>query len=224
MVINLPRRYRFTMTPFLSGARLLSHQTFRELFGAETIHADEGLAVKRLTLLFTDLRGSTALYDRIGDIKAFELVRTHFGYLRECIADNEGALVKTIGDAVMASFVDPADALRAALAMRERIAHFNREAGGNLIGLKIGMHAGACLAVTLNERLDYFGQTVNIAARVQGLADAGEIVLTDEVLVAPGASALLDELGVAAEAARLKGVVGDIRVHRIAASPTCRGD
>jgi class 3 adenylate cyclase len=158
------------MTPFLSGAQLLSNQTFRELFGTETITSGEGLAVKRLTLLFTDLRGSTALYDRIGDMKAFELVRLHFGYLRECISRNSGALVKTIGDAVMASFVDPRDALRAALDMRARIAQFNADAGSDLIGLKIGLHAGACLAVTLNDRLDYFGQTVNIAARVDARA------------------------------------------------------
>ena len=52
----------------------------------ETIVAGEGLAVKRLALLFTDLKGSTALYDRIGDMKAFDLVRQHFGYLRDCIA------------------------------------------------------------------------------------------------------------------------------------------
>ena len=151
MITNLPDHYGLTMTPFLSGAQLLSNQTFRELFGAETITSGEGLAVKRLTLLFTDLKGSTALYDRIGDMKAFDLVRRHFGYLRECISRNSGALVKTIGDAVMASFVDPRDALRAALEMRARIARFNAGAGRDLIGLKIGLHAGACLAVTLND-------------------------------------------------------------------------
>ncbi len=93
--------------PFLSGAEALSNQTFLDLFDSETIVAGEGLTVRRLALLFTDLQGSTALYDRIGDMKAFDLVRLHFGHLRECIARNSGALVKTIGDAVMASFVDP---------------------------------------------------------------------------------------------------------------------
>ena len=58
--------------------------------------AGEGLAVKRLALLFTDLKASTALYERIGDLKAFDLVRLHFDYLRESIAVNSGALVKTI--------------------------------------------------------------------------------------------------------------------------------
>ncbi len=117
------------MRPFLSGAEVLSNQTFLDLFATETIVAGEGLAVRRLALLFTDLQGSTALYERIGDMKAFDLVRLHFGYLRECISRNSGALVKTIGDAVMASFVDPLDALRAALDMRAQIARFNAEAG-----------------------------------------------------------------------------------------------
>ena len=120
MITDLPDHYALTMTPFLSGTQLLSNQTFRELFGAETITSGEGLAIKRLTLLFTDLKGSTALYDSVGDMKAFDLVRRHFGYLQECIARNSGALVKTIGDAVMATFVDPRDGLRAALEMRAR--------------------------------------------------------------------------------------------------------
>ena len=215
MIISLPGDYEVKMQPFLSGAELLSNQTFLDLFDSETIVAGEGLAVRRLALLFTDLRGSTALYDRIGDMKAFDLVRLHFGYLRECIARNSGALVKTIGDAVMASFVDPLDALRAALAMRARIARFNAEAESDLIGLKIGLHAGACLAVTLNDRLDYFGQTVNIAARVQALAGAGEIVITDDVLSLSGAAELVDDFELERSAVQLKGIAGDVAVHRL---------
>jgi hypothetical protein len=156
LVVNLPGDYEWKMKPFLSGAQLLSNQTFLDLFESETIVAAEGLAVKRLGLLFTDIQGSTALYDRIGDMKAFDLVRLHFGYLRDSISQNSGALVKTIGDAVMASFHDPLDALRAALDMHAQIARFNAEAGRDLIGLKVGVHVGTCLAVTLNGRLDCF--------------------------------------------------------------------
>lgn len=213
MITSLPDHYALTMTSFLSGAQLLSNQTFRELFAEETIPAGEGLAVKRVALLFTDLRGSTALYERIGDLKAFELVRLHFGHLRQSIARNRGALIKTIGDAVMACFVDPLDALRAALDMRARIAAFNAEAGGELIGLKIGLNAGACLAVTLNERLDYFGQTVNVAARVQALADANEIVVTDDVITLPGAAELVKGLRTTSSGVELKGVAESVRVH-----------
>jgi class 3 adenylate cyclase len=219
LITSLPGHYEVTMLPFLSGAEVLSNQTFLDLFSKETIVAGEGLAVKRLALLFTDLQGSTALYERIGDMKAFDLVRQHFGYLGECITRNSGALVKTIGDAVMASFVDPLDALRAALEMRAEIARFNAEAGDNLIGLKVGLHAGACLAVTLNDRLDYFGQTVNIAARVQALSAADEIVITADVLCLPGAAELVADLPIELTVVQLKGVAGEVRVHRVGAVP-----
>jgi class 3 adenylate cyclase len=215
LVTNLPGDYMWTMKPFLSGARLLSNQTFLDLFESETIVASEGLAVKRLALLFTDIQGSTALYDRIGDMKAFDLVRLHFGYLRDSISRNSGALVKTIGDAVMASFHHPLDALRAALDMHAQIARFNEEAGDDLIGLKVGVHVGTCLAVTLNGRLDYFGQAVNLAARVQALSDANEIYLTDEMLSISGAQELLAEFATEARSVQLKGVQGDVRVHRV---------
>ncbi|MBD0347668.1 MAG: hypothetical protein ICV59_00825 [Thermoleophilia bacterium] len=219
LIVSLPEHFEVRMQPFLSGAEVLSNQTFLDLFAAETIVAGEGLAVKRLALLFTDLQGSTALYERIGDMRAFDLVRQHFGYLRKCITRNAGALVKTIGDAVMASFVDPLDALRAALEMRAEIARFNAEAGGDLIGLKVGLHAGACLAVTLNDRLDYFGQTVNIAARVQALSGADEIVITDDVLSLSGAAELVANLQIESHAVQLKGIAGEVRVHRVRGTP-----
>jgi class 3 adenylate cyclase len=215
LVLNFPDDYEWTRKPFLSGAQLLSNQTFLDLFESETIVAAEGLAVKRLALLFTDIQGSTALYDRIGDMKAFDLVRVHFGYLRDSISGNSGALVKTIGDAVMASFHDPLDALRAALDMHAQIARFNSDAGDDLIGLKVGVHVGTCLAVTLNGRLDYFGQAVNLAARVQALSDANEIYLTDEMLSIPGAEELLAPFATEALSVQLKGVQGDVRVHRV---------
>jgi class 3 adenylate cyclase len=148
-------------------------------------------------------------------MRAFDLVRLHFGYLRECILRNSGALVKTIGDAVMASFVEPLDGLRAALEMRTQIAQFNAEAGSDLIGLKIGLHAGACLAVTLNDRLDYFGQTVNIASRVQALAVADEIVVTDDVLSLPGAAELVAALEIESGDVDVKGIAEKVHVHHL---------
>ena len=71
------------------------------------------------------------------------------------------------------------------------------------------------LAVTLNDRLDYFGQTVNIAARVQALSGANEIVVTDDVLSLPGAAELVAGLEIESSAAQVKGIAGDIAVHRL---------
>ena len=73
----------------------------------ETIKVDGGIGVKDITILFTDLKGSTALYERIGDLKAFSLVHRHFDSLEQVINNHNGAIVKTIGDAVMATFLNP---------------------------------------------------------------------------------------------------------------------
>ena len=83
--------------------------------------------------------------------------------------------------------------------------------------MKIGLHTGACLAVTLNDRPDFFGQTVNIAARVQGLAGAGEIVATDDALAFGGAAELIADLSVETSVVRLKGVASEVAVHRLLA-------
>lgn len=123
--------------------------------------------------------------------------------------------MKTIGDAVMASFHDPLDALRAAVDMHAQITRFNAEIGDDLIGLKVGVHVGTCLAVTLNGRLDYFGQAVNVASRVEALSDANEIYVTDEMLSIPGAEELLTGFDTEARSVELKGVQGPVRVHRV---------
>jgi class 3 adenylate cyclase len=202
-----------TFAPFLSGKRLLTSQTFRELFRSEVIQASEGIGVREITLLFTDLKGSTALYDRIGDLNAFALVQQHFERLQDVTVRHDGTIIKTIGDAVMAAFLTPRDAVRAAIAMRREIAEFNRDKPDRELILKIGLHAGAAIAVTLNDRLDYFGQTVNIAARVQSLADSDEIYLSDDVFRAEGVQNLLSDLPVSKQLATLKGIREDFSVY-----------
>jgi class 3 adenylate cyclase len=185
--------------PFLTAKRLLTNQTFRDIYRTDTIDADQRLKITSLTFLFTDLRGSTALYNRVGDLVAFDLVRAHFRVLNEIVAAEAGAVVKTIGDAVMATFPAPDRAVAAALRMREAMRAFNAEHGQEDLLLKIGIHEGPCLAVVLNERQDYFGQTVNIAARVQGLAESQAIYTTRSVVDHPGTVRLLRENGVAPE-------------------------
>lgn len=201
--------------PHLSGSRLLATQTFRDFFRAEIIRATEGIAVREITLLFTDLKGSTALYERIGDLNAYMLVQRHFEELQAVTVKHNGAVTKTIGDAVMAAFLNPADAVRAALEMREAIEQLNTDRAQRDFVLKIGLHRGAAIAVTLNERLDYFGQTVNIAARVQNLAGGDEIWLTEEVHAALGVDAILSSRAVQRSSAELKGVAGAVPVYRV---------
>jgi class 3 adenylate cyclase len=202
------------LEPMVTGAMLLTNQTFRRLFRAETVTDAEGIGVRDVTVLFTDLKSSTALYERIGDLKAFSLVQQHFDRLAAVIQANAGAIVKTIGDAVMAAFQRPVDAVRAALEMQAQIDAFNREHGERNVVLKIGIHRGPSIAVTLNDSLDYFGHTVNVAARVQGLADADEIFVTDDVYRADGVSALLSR--VESHDAQLRGIQKHVRVHKAA--------
>ena len=155
------------------------------------------------------------MYERLGDLNAYALVRQHFALLDGIAQRHSGAVVKTIGDAVMAAFARPVDALAAALDILADIERFNREHGAPAIILKIGAHCGPSIAVTLNDNLDYFGQTVNVAARVQSLAEAGEICISEALRTAPGVEQLLTGRRVTAFDAPLRGVEGNARVYRI---------
>jgi class 3 adenylate cyclase len=210
-----PQKIEFD--PFLSAKRTLSTQTFRQLFRSELVSKEEALTVNDLTFLFTDLKGSTSMYDEIGDATAYNLVRLHFDVLARAVAENSGAIVKTIGDAVMATFIDPTDAVKASLAMFEELEQLNDTISARL-ELKVGVHRGHTIAVTLNDRVDYFGQTVNIAARTQQLAVAGEIYVTSDVYETPGVSALLDDYEVSNTTGAMAGVAEEIPLLRILAT------
>ena len=203
--------------PFLTAKRLLTNQVFRDLYGTDTIDVEQRLKITSLTFLFTDLKGSTELYERVGDLAAFDLVRAHFRVLNEIVAAEAGAVVKTIGDAVMATFPTPDRAISAALQMREAMRRLNDSRNGEDLLLKIGIHEGPCLAVVLNDRQDYFGQTVNIAARVQALADSRSILATQAVVVYPQTSNLLKTRGLEpmAETRSLRGITERVPVYEI---------
>jgi class 3 adenylate cyclase len=201
--------------PYLTGKHLLTSQTFKSLFRSEVVGGAEGIAIRDIALLFTDIKGSTALYQRIGDLNAFQLVQQHFDQLREATVRHGGAVVKTIGDAVMAAYPDAARAVRAALDMRGAIERFNQSQPERPVSLKIGIHHGAAIAVTLNDELDYFGQTVNIASRVQEMADAAEIWVTDEVWRYPGVEALLARYPVEPRDVRFHNIERPVTVLRI---------
>ncbi len=201
--------------PYLTGKHLLTSQTFRSLFRSEVVGGAQGLAIRDIALLFTDIRGSTALYQRIGDLNAFQLVQQHFDLLRETTVRHDGAIVKTIGDAVMAAYPDATQAVAAALDMRGAIERFNEGQPERPVSLKIGIHHGAAIAVTLNDELDYFGQTVNIASRVQEMADAAEIWVTEAVWSYPGVQTLLEPYPAEPRPAEFRGIDQPMTVVRI---------
>jgi len=204
-----PVRFR----PFLTGKWLLTSQTFRDLFRVETVTEDEKLKVRDITFLFTDLKDSTTLYESVGDPEAYWLVRQHFQLLTRIVAEHHGAVIKTMGDAIMAAFPQPLTGTRAALAMQHAIARFNERATTHLV-LKIGLHRGPSILVSQNDRIDYFGQTVNIAARVQGQAQANELVLSEAVYTAPGVAEALQMRVVTPSFAQLRGLTAEMTLYR----------
>ena len=196
---------------------------FRRLFSSELLKRGTPLKVSRACILFSDLTGSTALYTHVGDAAAFRLVDDHFDVMRRAIAAHDGVLVKTMGDAVMAAFTDARQCAAAAVRALAAFEEFRaaREHGAR-VAIKLGMFEGACYVVSANDRLDYFGQTVNVASRVQHLADAGQIVLAratyeslgDELAV-PGARGRRVHLVERLEA-RVKGIDAPLALVRLA--------
>jgi len=175
-----------------TAAEVTALQVFRDLFAAEALRPGEQISVGTLTVLFTDLKNSTRMYREIGDATAFGHVMNHFDVLKEVIAQHDGALVKTIGDAVMAVFRQPSAALQAMLHAQSRLADTTNK---QPLNLKAGVHVGPCIAVTLNERLDYFGSTVNMAARLEGQSTGQDIVISSTVYDDPEVQSFLRQPG-----------------------------
>jgi class 3 adenylate cyclase len=202
---------------FFTAKHLLSNQTFRDVYRTDTLAIDQKLAISNLTILFTDLKSSTELYERVGDLTAYDLVQKHFRVLADVVRAEGGAIVKTIGDAIMATFPTPDRGMGAALGMRDAMTRFNGETQADDLLIKIGIHAGPCLAVMLNDRLDYFGSTVNIAARVQGLAEPHGVLTTDPIVGHGGVRAMLASRGLAAspQKAQLKGIADEYTVYEV---------
>lgn len=200
------------------GQNLLLLPDFQKLFPQERLLPDESLEVARAALVFTDLAGSTALYAARGDPRAYHLVRLHFDELFAVADKHNGTVVKNIGDAIMAAFQTPAEALRAALDMQTAIAALNQReqlTADEALILKVGLHSGPCLSVTLNDRPDYFGTTVNIAARVQGVSRGGDVVFTAAIRNDDEAGKLLAGKTIEDDCVILKGIEGEITVHRL---------
>jgi adenylate cyclase len=164
------------------AAEVTTMQEFRDLFSSEALAPGQQLEIRHIALVFSDLKGSTRLYEEIGDAAAYSRVNRHFDFIQRSVADADGAIVKTMGDGVMCAFPRLDAALQAALRMQERVASWCREEGIEppLI-LKLGVHAGPVIAMTANDRLDYFGRTVNVAARLGEQSRGQDVVLLREV-------------------------------------------
>lgn len=166
--------------PMTNGLDLLLVPSFRRLFADEAPAENESLRIKRVMIFFSDLQSSTAIYSELGDPKAYRIVRSHFDVLSRVIERNRGAIIKTIGDSVMATFATESEAVQAGLEAQKAL-NENAQMIGDKLVLKVGIHAGTCLAVNLNDRLDFFGAAINTAARLLGASHGGDIVISEEV-------------------------------------------
>jgi len=185
---------RYNQYPWVTAAQVASCQIFRDLFATELISEDESFGVQNIVFMFTDIKGSTELYEQLGDSQAYYLVKKHFKILTDKIRRHNGAIVKTIGDAVMATFTVSTDAIQAILAAQQAFDEFNaQEHTRDNIIIKVGAHRGPCIAVTSNDRLDYFGRTVNLAARIQGLSAGQDIVLSQTLYDEPAVRHLISQ-------------------------------
>ncbi len=167
-----------------TAAQVTAMQEFRDLFASDVLAPGKEMAIRSLAILFTDVVGSTEMYRTNGDAPAFRTVSDHFDAIRGVIAPRGGAIVKTIGDAVMAVFDDPASCVDAALRLNGAVAHLR--CGATPLLLRVGLHVGPCVVMRANDRLDYFGTTVNLAARLEATASAGEIAMSESDAERPG--------------------------------------
>jgi len=171
---------------YTSATRVIHHPIFNALFQENqvvSVQKNIFLSISHVVLVFTDIVDSTKLYASLGDGHAFRLVRKHFQVLFGAFTRNGGRVVKTIGDAVMASFTTGKAALHAvseAMILMPTIGR--RPDNQNFVEIRVGIHSGQATVVPLNGVNDYFGQTANIAARVQSAAKASECFVTETVL------------------------------------------
>jgi class 3 adenylate cyclase len=166
-----------------------------------------------VTILFSDIKGSTAYFEKHGDIKGMAMVERHNDLLFPCVRSNRGRIVKTIGDAIMALFDDPVHAVTAAADMQKALASDNsgRDAGEKIL-VRIGVHTGLGL---LRDN-DVFGDVVNSAARVQSQALPDQILITDSLLSAAATAGFqVGKIG----RARMKGKDEPIDVYAVGWSP-----
>lgn len=212
-------RHEWRTRGTIEGVEVLNHPVFRDIFGDETLSIDQSLEIRSATVLFSDVTGSTAMYERLGDARAYRLIRDHFDLVFGAIAEHDGVPIKTIGDEVMGVFTDEVSAVRAAFDMQDALSASNRDRDdGEELTLKVGVHRGPVIAVTLNNRIDYFGRTVNIAARTQTVSGPGELSMGDSFIRAPGVKNALRERVSQAKrgTVAMKGIEKPVQVYRVA--------
>ena len=209
-------------TEATSAAQVTTMQEFRELFSSEVLAPGQQLAVSHIAFLFSDLKGSTQLYEGIGDAAAYSRVSRHFDFIRQEVGRGGGSIIKTMGDGVMCAFHRLDDALGTAVRLQSQVTAWCREQSIDPpLSLKVGVHHGPAIAMTANDQLDYFGRTVNLAARVADQSRGGDVVVLQSVLDQADRAVLAEHTEIAAErfTTRLRGLTQEQRLVRLTVVP-----
>ena len=202
------------MRDVLTAEKVTTMQAFRDLFSDQILRPGDEVSIRNIVFMFTDLVGSTSLYGALGDAGAYRAVREHFALLGGIVREHQGNIVKTVGDGIHAAFLMPENALRAGIAMQRAIPEFNRSLDLDGISIRIGLHGGSSIAVTLNERLDYYGEAVNLSARLEGQGDAGDITMSQSFAADPAISAILQDYRIREREAELKGIDKPVTIRQ----------
>ncbi len=160
------------------------------------------------TILFTDMENSTALFERLGDLRAQNILRAHNAIVREQVALHKGYEVKSMGDGFMIAFSGARRALLCAIAIQRAFASYCQQHTATPIRVRIGLHVGE----PINEAADFFGKAVILAARIAALAHGGEILVSATLhdLTESAGDLRFAEVG----EVQLKGLAGAHRIYR----------
>lgn len=189
----------------LTAERVTTMQAFRDLFSDQVLRPGDEVSIRNVAFAFTDLVGSSGLFSRVGDAEAYHLVREHFAEIGGIVRRHQGNIVKTVGDGVHAAFLSPEEALRASIEMQLAMPDFNRRFDSEDVSIRIGLHAGSSIAVTLNDRLDYYGKAVNLAARLESQGAAGDIIMSKAFTGDPAVNDILLAYTLREQESELKG-------------------
>ena len=206
---------RSWMADVLTAEKATTMQAFRDLFSDQVLRPGDEITIRNISFVFTDLVASTELFTKIGDASAYQLVREHYAILGEVVRKHDGTIVKTRGDGIHAAFLTPDAALRASIEMQHSMAQFRNEFTTEPVAIRIGVNSGNSISVNLNDRLDYYGKTVNLAARLESQGEGGEITMSGEFIKDPAVAEILRDYELHKGEVSLKGLSKPQAIYQI---------
>ena len=171
----------------LTAARATALSAFRELFPDELLSPGQLAPASTVTLIVVQIEDGDRLYDRLGEARAFQLWQAAFRAM-DSVIRAEGTVVKAVGDGLVAAFSEVTPGVRAALRLAQAVA---ADSVATELKVKVGLHRGLALIATVNDRLDYFGQTVRTANRLAAAAEPHEVWMSVAAAGDPEVAALI---------------------------------